>query len=69
MFLNKVYGAAQRDLFTRLYDLFDWGIEFLLHIPTINSCVMNVLCNPRLSDCTDDHRLISEAELDAELYD
>nr|XP_022308314.1 uncharacterized protein LOC111114317 [Crassostrea virginica] len=69
MFLNKVYGAAQRDLFTRLYDLYDRGIAFLLQIPTINSCVKDVLCNPRLSDCTDVHKLISEAELDAELYD
>nr|XP_022309522.1 uncharacterized protein LOC111115170 [Crassostrea virginica] len=68
MFLNKIYGAAQRDLFDRLYDLYDKGIAFLLQIPTISSYIMFVLCNPRLSVCTDDHTLISEALLDAELY-
>ena len=68
MFLNKVYGAAQRDLFARLYDLYDKGIAFLLQSSTISSLIMVVLCNPRLSVCTDDHTLISETLLDVELY-
>ena len=68
MFLNKVYGAAQRDLFTRLYDLYNRGIAFLLQIPIISSYIMDVLCNPRLSVCTDHHTLNSEVELDTELY-
>ncbi|XP_078326447.1 uncharacterized protein LOC144622931 [Crassostrea virginica] len=68
MFLNKVYGEAQKQLFTQLYSLYERGIAFLLHIPPISSCIMNVLCNPRLSVCTDERTLISEVRLDTELF-
>ena len=68
MFLNTVYGEAQRQLFTQLYSLYDKGIAFLLHIPSINSCFMNVLCNPRLSVSTDECTLLSEVKLDRELF-
>ena len=54
MFLNNVHGVAQRNLFTHLYSLYEKGITFLLEIPSITSCIMNVLCNPRLSVCTDE---------------
>ncbi|XP_078323250.1 uncharacterized protein LOC144622452 [Crassostrea virginica] len=68
MFLNKVYGEAQKQLFTQLYSLYERGIAFLLHIPPISSCIMNVLCNPRLSVCTDERTLLSEVRLDKELF-
>nr|XP_022307035.1 uncharacterized protein LOC111113218 [Crassostrea virginica] len=68
MFLNKVYGEAQKQLFTQLYSLYERGILFLLHIPPICSCIMNVLCNPRLSVCTDERTLISEVRIDKELF-
>nr|XP_022322723.1 uncharacterized protein LOC111124151 [Crassostrea virginica] len=68
MFLNKVYGEAQKQLFTQLYSLYEKGIAFLLHIPSINSYIMNVFYNPRLSVCTDEQTLISEVRLDAELF-
>ena len=68
MFLNKVYGEAQRQLFTQLYSLYEKGIAFLLHIPSINSFFMNVLCNPRLSVCTDERTIICDVMLDAELF-
>nr|XP_022322567.1 uncharacterized protein LOC111124015 [Crassostrea virginica] len=67
MFLNNVYGEAQRQLFTQLYSLYEKGIAFLLHIPSIRSYIMNVLCNPRLSVCTDERTLISEVRIDKEL--
>ncbi|XP_078321146.1 uncharacterized protein LOC111114539 [Crassostrea virginica] len=68
MFLNKVHGVAQRNLFAKLYGLYEKGIAFLLQSPSISSCIMVVLCNPRLSICTDEHSLISEVVLDEELF-
>nr|XP_022340597.1 uncharacterized protein LOC111135131 [Crassostrea virginica] len=68
MFLNKVHGVAQTDLFTRLYCLYEKGIAFLLQSPSISSYIMAVLCNPRLSVCTDECTLISEVVLDRELF-
>ena len=56
------------DLFTRLCGLYEKGIAFLLRIPIIRSYIIGVLCNPRLSVCTDDHTLVSEAGIDAKLY-
>ena len=68
MFLNKVHGVAQSNLFTQLYGLYEKGIGFLLQSPSISSYIMDVLCNPRLSVCTDECTLISEAVLDDELF-
>nr|XP_022297498.1 uncharacterized protein LOC111106909 [Crassostrea virginica] len=68
MFLNKVHGVAQRNLFTQLNGLYEKGIAFLLQNPSISSYIMNVLCNPRLSVCTDERTLISEVILDIELF-
>ncbi|XP_078337422.1 uncharacterized protein LOC144626676 [Crassostrea virginica] len=68
MFLNKVHGEAQRSLFTRLYGLYEKGIAFLLQSPSISSYIMYVLCNPRLSVCTDEQTLIPEVVLDGELF-
>nr|XP_022297684.1 uncharacterized protein LOC111107033 [Crassostrea virginica] len=69
MFLNKVHGVAQRNLFTQLNGLYEKGIAFLLQNPSIRSYIMNVLCNPRLSVCTDECTMISEVMLDIELFD
>nr|XP_022339147.1 uncharacterized protein LOC111134433 [Crassostrea virginica]XP_022339156.1 uncharacterized protein LOC111134433 [Crassostrea virginica] len=69
MFLNNVHGEAQRNLLTHLYSLYEKGIAFLLEIPSISSCIMDVLCNPRLSVCTDEQTLISDTEIDAHLYE
>ena len=43
------------------------GIAFLLQSPSIGSYIMGVLCNPRLSVCTDESTLISEAVFDNEV--
>ncbi|XP_062572786.1 uncharacterized protein LOC134234756 [Saccostrea cucullata] len=67
MFLSKVHGEAQHHLFIRLYGLYEKGIVFLLQTPSLRSCIINVLHNPHLSICTDEHTLISEAEFDTEL--
>ncbi|XP_062600904.1 uncharacterized protein LOC134262520 [Saccostrea cucullata] len=68
MFLSKIYGEKQHRLFIKLYGLYEKGLVFLLHSPSIRSCIINVLHNPRLSICTDDHTLISETEFDRDLY-
>nr|XP_022300233.1 uncharacterized protein LOC111108547 [Crassostrea virginica] len=68
MFLGKVHGVAQRNLFTQLNGLYEKGISFLLQSPSISSYIMDVLCNPRLSVCTDEHTMISEVVLDRELF-
>ncbi|XP_022343724.2 uncharacterized protein LOC111136869 [Crassostrea virginica] len=62
MFLNKVHGVAQRNLFTRLYGLYEKGVL------SVDSYVMDVLCNPRLSVCTDGSTLISEIVHDNALF-
>ena len=67
MFLQKVHGEKQRNLFTRLYNLYEKGIAFLLQSPAISPYIMKVLCNPRRSVCTYENTLISEAALDQEL--
>ena len=68
MFLNKVHGVSQRNLFTQLFGLYEKGISFLLQSPSISSYIMDVLCNPRLSVCSDKHTLISEVVLDSKLF-
>ena len=68
MFLNKVHGEAQRNLFNHLYGLYEKGIAFLLQSPSISYYIINALCNPRLSVCIDETTLISESKLDAELF-
>ncbi|XP_062569863.1 uncharacterized protein LOC134231929 isoform X1 [Saccostrea cucullata] len=67
MFLSKVHGEAQHQLFIRLYGLYEKGLAFLLKSPSIRSCIINVLHNPHLSICTDEHTLISETEFDIQL--
>ncbi|XP_062593909.1 uncharacterized protein LOC134255407 [Saccostrea cucullata] len=68
MFLGKVHGKAQHQLFIRLYGLYKKGLVFLLNSPSIRSCIINVLYNPRLSICTDEHTLISETDFDIYLF-
>ncbi|XP_061165984.1 uncharacterized protein LOC133174907, partial [Saccostrea echinata] len=68
MFLSKIYGEAQNQLFIRLYGLYEKGIAFLLHSPSNRSSIINGLHNPRLSICTDEHTLISEVDFDVNLF-
>ena len=68
MFLNKVHAVTRRNLFAQLYGLYEKGIAFLLQIPSMSSCIMNVLCYPTLPVCTDESRLVSEAALDREFF-
>nr|XP_022299927.1 uncharacterized protein LOC111108380 [Crassostrea virginica] len=69
MFLNKVHGVAQKKLFTQLNGLYEKGIAFLIQNPSISSYIMDVLCNPRLSVCTDERTIISEVMLDRDLFE
>ncbi|XP_061165981.1 uncharacterized protein LOC133174900 [Saccostrea echinata] len=68
MFLSKIYGEAQKLLFIRLYGLYEKGFVSLLYITSISSYIIDVLHNPRLSICTNEHALISEIEFDVELF-
>ena len=67
MFLNKVHGNAQRNLFARVYGLYEKGIYFLPQSPSISFFFMDVICYPTLSICTDDRLLISGAEIKTDL--
>ncbi|XP_078321053.1 uncharacterized protein LOC144621518 [Crassostrea virginica] len=69
LFLSKVHGSAQRKLFLELHGLYEKGLVCLLESPSIKSCITNVLCNPRLSICTNEDRMISECDHDKELFD
>ncbi|XP_065928220.1 uncharacterized protein [Magallana gigas] len=68
MFLSNIYGEAQKNLFKRLYKLYEKGIALLFHSPSIRSYIINVLCNPRLTICTNEHTLISEVEFDKGIF-
>ncbi|XP_062607496.1 uncharacterized protein LOC134269318 [Saccostrea cucullata] len=41
MFLSKVHGEAQHQLFIRLYGLYEKGLVFLLHSPSIRTCIIS----------------------------
>ncbi|XP_062582592.1 uncharacterized protein LOC134244335 [Saccostrea cucullata] len=68
MFLSKIHGIKQHQLYRRLSELYEKGLAFLLHSPSIRSCIIDVLYNPRNSICTDDHTLISEDGFDRNLF-
>jgi hypothetical protein len=68
MFLSNIHGEAQSRLFFRLFSFYEKGIASLLHSPSLRSYIVNVLYNPRLSICTDEHTLVSEIEFDREMF-
>ncbi|XP_062579460.1 uncharacterized protein LOC134241421 [Saccostrea cucullata] len=68
MFLGKVHGGKQHQLFIRLYGLYEKGLEFLLQSPSIKSYIIYVFHTPRQFICTDEHILLSEVEFDANLF-
>ncbi|XP_062618766.1 uncharacterized protein LOC134280375 [Saccostrea cucullata] len=68
MFLSKIHGVKQQQLFKRLSELYEKGLAFLLHSPSIRSCIIDVLYNPRNPISIDDHTLISEVEFDRNLF-
>jgi hypothetical protein len=68
MFLSNIHGEAQSRLFARLYGLYEVGLASLLHSTSLRSYIVNVLYNPRLRICTDEHTLVSEIEFDGEMF-
>ncbi|XP_048769159.2 uncharacterized protein LOC125675478 [Ostrea edulis] len=68
MFLSNIHGEAQNRLFIRLFGFYEKGLASLLHIPSLRSYIMNVLYNPRLGICTDEHTLVSETKFDKEMF-
>ena len=63
MFLYKIFGNAQNNLFARLLSYYEMGVTFLLQSPSISSYVIKVLCQPWLSVGTNEQILVSEEEL------
>ncbi|XP_048770112.2 uncharacterized protein LOC125676262 [Ostrea edulis] len=68
MFLSNIHGEAQNRLFVKLFGFYEKGLAFLLHSPSLKSYITNVLYNPRLSICTDEHTLVSEIKFDGEMF-
>nr|XP_022297549.1 uncharacterized protein LOC111106950 [Crassostrea virginica] len=68
LFLSKVHGSAQRSLFQQLHGLYEKGLVCLLQSPSIRSSITDVLYNPRLFICTDNDRIMSECDIDVELF-
>ncbi|XP_062611212.1 uncharacterized protein LOC134273061 [Saccostrea cucullata] len=68
MFLNKIRGDKQTQLFIRLHALYEKGLISLLHSSFIWSYVLKVLYNPRLSICTDNGDLLTEFLSDCNLF-
>ncbi|XP_061168450.1 uncharacterized protein LOC133177426 [Saccostrea echinata] len=68
MFLSNIHGEAQKKLFIRLHELYEKGLASLLYSPSIRSCVISVLQNPRQSICTDEHTLISKVMFEVDLF-
>ncbi|XP_078322104.1 uncharacterized protein LOC111112405 [Crassostrea virginica] len=68
LFLSKVHGSAQKELFLQLHGLYEKGLVCLLQSPSIKSYITNVLYNPRLSICANEDGMISECDLDKELF-
>uniref|UniRef100_A0A8W8LID8 Mab-21-like HhH/H2TH-like domain-containing protein n=1 Tax=Magallana gigas TaxID=29159 RepID=A0A8W8LID8_MAGGI len=67
MFLTKVHGSAQNRLFLQLHDLYKKGLACLLQSSSIRSYIIDVLCNSRLSMCTDESMMRCEVDYDLEL--
>ena len=51
------------------FSLYEKGFAFLVQSPLVGHCITSVLCNPRISFCTDDHSLISEAKFDMTFFE
>nr|XP_022315416.1 uncharacterized protein LOC111119502 isoform X1 [Crassostrea virginica] len=68
LFLTKIYGSEQRNLFLQLHGLYEKGLACLLQSPSIRSYITDVLYNPRFSFCTNEDRMKSECEYDVELF-
>ncbi|XP_065933676.1 uncharacterized protein [Magallana gigas] len=67
LFLTKVHGSAQNRLFLQLHELYKKGLACLLHSSSIRSYIIDVLCNSRLSMCTDESMMRCEVDYDVEL--
>ncbi|XP_062572947.1 uncharacterized protein LOC134234916 [Saccostrea cucullata] len=68
IFLSKIHGNKHLQLFIRLYGLYEKGLAFLLHSPSITPYIINVLYYPTFSICTDENTLISETKFDVNLF-
>ncbi|XP_022315409.1 uncharacterized protein LOC111119495 [Crassostrea virginica] len=68
LFLTKIHGSAQRNLFLQLHGLYEKGLACLLQSPSVRSFITDVLNNPRLCICTNEDRMRSECEYDVELF-
>lgn len=70
LFLTNIHSAAQKSLFKQLYGMYEKGIECLLQTlrHSFRTYITGNLRNPRLTVCSDEHNLITEAEFDVKLF-
>lgn len=66
MFLSKIFGETQQTFFGKLYGLYEKGIGILLNSESVQTYMINVLCNPRLVVCLNVQ--IREAAFDTEIF-
>lgn len=66
MFLSKIFGETQQTFFGKLYGLYEKGIGMLLNSESVQTYMINVLCNPRLVVCLNVQ--IREAAFDTEIF-
>ncbi|XP_052704332.1 uncharacterized protein LOC128180341 [Crassostrea angulata] len=64
LFLTKVHGSAQNRLFLQLHELYKKGLACLLESSSIRPYIIDALYNPRLSICTNENIIMSEADYD-----
>ncbi|XP_062590353.1 uncharacterized protein LOC134251954 [Saccostrea cucullata] len=70
MFLSNIHGEAQNALFTRLYKLYEMGIQSILEtlsIPSCNKCI-EFIRGPRILLWSNEDFEFSEADFDVKLF-
>ncbi|XP_061185817.1 uncharacterized protein LOC133193920 [Saccostrea echinata] len=69
MYLAKIFGTTQKNLFSRLYGLYGEGLSCLLKSSTIKSYIVKFPYDPNCSIDTDENTLFSAEDFDLEVYD
>jgi hypothetical protein len=68
MFAGKVIGAQQMSLYQKLETIYEKGVAFLLHSPTLREILIPALSDPLLVMPTGEIYLKSDVDIDIALY-
>lgn len=68
LFQSSIHGAAQANLFQRLYGFYEKGVGSLLQSLTVKPFMLKVLQQPNEPVCTDENRVVSEVDYDILLF-